>query len=128
MRTGLYVRVSTTDQTEGYSLDDQLRRCHEYAEVQGWNVVREYVDAGRSAYRKPEQRPQFQAMLEDARNKNIDTIVTFKFDRFARETLHQLKTAADLEQAGIVLHSATEPSKRNSAADKFLFTMMAAVA
>lgn len=128
MLVGIYVRVSTKDQVEGYSLDDQLKRCRDYVAAQGWTEFNVYVDAGHSAYRKPEQRPQFQAMLAAARNRQIGAVVTFKFDRFARQTLHQLQAAAELERAGVLLHSATEENKRSSAADKFLFTLMAAVA
>lgn len=127
MKAGIYIRVSTVDQTKGTSLEDQRRVCSEYAERQGWQVVKEYVEPGRSAYKHPEKREKFQEMLSDARHNRIEAIVVFKFDRFAREALLQLQAAADLEQAGITLHSATEPSKRSSSDGRLSFTVIAAV-
>ena len=42
MRTALYARVSTTDQT----CEMQLRELREYAARRGWEIAGEYVDTG----------------------------------------------------------------------------------
>ena len=41
----VYARVSSKEQEkEGYSIPAQLKLLKEYARVQGFNIVREYVD------------------------------------------------------------------------------------
>jgi len=35
----IYVRVSTDDQVDGFSLDEQQERCEAYARSQGWDVA-----------------------------------------------------------------------------------------
>lgn len=44
----IYTRVSTTIQVDGFSLDAQRDRLLKYAEFQGFEVVGEYSDAGKS--------------------------------------------------------------------------------
>jgi DNA invertase Pin-like site-specific DNA recombinase len=47
MRTAIYARVSTTDQ----SCEMQLRELRHYAAARGWQLVDEYVDRGWSGAR-----------------------------------------------------------------------------
>ena len=43
MRCGIYVRVSTDEQTDnGYSIDSQLRMLKEYCEKNNYDIV-EYI-------------------------------------------------------------------------------------
>lgn len=44
----IYIRVFTSMQVEGYSLEAQRERLVKFAEFQGIEVVREYCDAGKS--------------------------------------------------------------------------------
>lgn len=44
----IYVRVSTSMQVEGYSLEAQRDRLMKFADFQGIEIVREYCDAGKS--------------------------------------------------------------------------------
>ena len=39
-RVALYVRVSSEEQLEGYSLDAQRRAADQYCQAHGWTVVR----------------------------------------------------------------------------------------
>jgi DNA invertase Pin-like site-specific DNA recombinase len=127
MRVAIYTRVSDRSQVDGYSLDDQLRACREYAAARGWIVVHVYTDEGRSAYRNV-YRAQFEAMLDAARKGQFTAVVVYKFDRFDRKTLHQLQMAAELERFGVEICSTSEPIDRGTAAGKLSFSMMAAVA
>src|SRR4051794_37531215 len=127
MRSVIYIRVSDKSQVDGYSLEDQERACREYAQARGWTVLQVYADEGRSAYRDV-RRPQYEALLEAARRRQFDAVIIYKFDRFARKTLPQLQRAAELEQLGIAICSATEPVDRRMAAGKLSFGMMAVVA
>ena len=62
----IYVRVSSKEQVEGYSLEAQLRACREYCAARGYTVVEVYSE-GRSAHTDNlAKRPQFARMLADA--------------------------------------------------------------
>ena len=59
IRVYIYSRVSTVMQVEGYSLDAQKERMRAFAAFNGYDVVREYEDAGKSG-RSIESRFHFQ--------------------------------------------------------------------
>ena len=46
MAVYLYTRVSTLDQVEGTSLDEQDRKCRGVAMMQGWEDVLAFSDPG----------------------------------------------------------------------------------
>ena len=66
-RVALYVRVSTEEQVEGYSLDAQDRAGRLYCEAHGWEIAEIYRDEGKSARTDDlARRPAFQQLLADA--------------------------------------------------------------
>ena len=89
-RTALYRRVSTADQKP----DLQSDGLHGYAARAGLDVVHDYFDVAVSGRR--EGRPQLNALMTTARNGEIDCVLVWKFDRFARSTRHLL-TALEVQ-------------------------------
>ena len=85
-RTALYSRVSSREQTEGYSLDAQLEAMREYAQSDGYGVAAEYVDGGYTG--RSDNRPQFKRMIADAQAGLFDVVIVHKLDRFARSREH----------------------------------------
>ena len=79
-RTALYLRVSTADQKP----DLQYDSLRGYAACAGLDVVQDYRDIAVSGRR--EGRPQLNALMVAARNRAIDCVLVWKFDRFARST------------------------------------------
>ena len=81
---GIYLRVSTEDQArEGFSLPEQRERLTKECELRGYTIIDYYQDAGISA-KTGNHRPEFERMIEDAKNKRIDTIYAIKLDRISR--------------------------------------------
>jgi DNA invertase Pin-like site-specific DNA recombinase len=110
MKKGIiYVRVSSIDQTQGTSLDNQERACFEYAEKNGIEVVRTFIEKGESA--TAANRTEFLKALEFCRQHRgeMDAFIVWKIDRFARNTTDHFSVRAKLTQYGIVLQSVTEP-------------------
>lgn len=58
----LYARVSSDRQDVDLSVAAQLRALREYAERNGFTIVREYVDEAESG--RVADRPQFREMIE----------------------------------------------------------------
>lgn len=82
-----YIRVSTDDQLE-YSPDSQLGKIREYVKNNNMILPEEFIfreDEGISG-KKAERRPEFMRMIGTAkkRPKPFDTIIVWKFSRFAR--------------------------------------------
>lgn len=83
----VYIRVSTTDQTE-FSPTAQLKAIKKFAKDNGYEIDSKYIykDEGISG-RKAEKRPAFMEMIKTAKTKPrspFSKILVHKFDRFAR--------------------------------------------
>jgi len=115
IRCCIYTRVSTEEQAErDLSLPFQLERCRYHAQGKGWEVVKEFVDAGESA--RTDKRPDFQKMITAARNKEFDVILVHKFDRFARNDYDFIVYEKELEDLGIIVESVSEPGDASTPA------------
>ncbi|WP_332445713.1 recombinase family protein [Dehalococcoides mccartyi] len=111
----VYARVSTEEQAEkDLSIPFQLERCRYHAQGKGGEVVKEFVDAGESA--RTDKRPEFQKMIDAARNKEFDVILVHKFDRFARNDYDFVVYEKLLEDLGIVVESVSEPGDASTPA------------
>lgn len=110
MRTvGAYIRVSSQEQIEGYSLDAQRRAIRQLCKERGWKLVKEYADEGISArYDNISKRPGFFAIMEEAKAGAFDTLVVHKFDRLSRRLIVTLTTMEELRKSGVTFLSITE--------------------
>ena len=110
MRYAAYIRVSSQDQVDGYSLDAQRRALKEYVKSKNGTIVKWYADEGESALTA--NRSSFQQMRLDARHSKFDALVVHKFDRFARNRTDALAIKSLLRyDYKIKVFSATEPSE-----------------
>jgi site-specific DNA recombinase len=129
LRAALYVRVSSEEQVQGYSLDAQDRAGRLFCDAHGWEIVRTYRDEGKSARTDDlGKRPAFQHLLNDAEVGLIDVIVVHKLDRFARNLLVTLETLTRLERAHVGFVSISEQMDFTTANGKVLLAMLAAFA
>ena len=78
LRAGIYARVSDKSQAEEdkTSIAEQTNEMEAYCEERGLTIAARYQEVGRGWSKK---RPEFQRMLEDARQGRFDTIVCWKF-------------------------------------------------
>jgi DNA invertase Pin-like site-specific DNA recombinase len=104
MRIAIYARVSTKDGRQ--DTENQLRQLRAFAETQGWNVVREYVDR---ASGKRSDREQFQKMFDAASRREFDCLLFWSLDRLSREgTVETLNHLQRLTGYGVNYRSFTE--------------------
>ena len=127
MRVIVYIRVSTKEQTEGYSLDSQEKACREFCEKQGWEVVKVFREEGESA--KTADRTQLIELLKFCgENKGkTDILLVHKLDRIARQSSDHHAIRATLSRYHVVLRSVTEPIDETSQG-KFMENIYSAVA
>lgn len=123
----IYIRVSSDEQINNYSLDTQKEICEKYAKEKGLNVAKIFREEGESA--KTADRPKLLELLDFCRkNKNkIHSVLVYRFDRVARATLDHLAIKSKLAEYGVKLESASEPID-DSPTGRFLETLLASVA
>src|SRR5689334_16108572 len=123
----VYVRVSTEDQVKNFSLDTQKEICEKQAERLGYKVIKTFREEGESA--KTADRPELIKLLDYCRinNKKVNSVLVYRFDRVARNTLDHLAIKAKLAEHGIKLESASEPTD-DTPSGRFLETILACVA
>jgi DNA invertase Pin-like site-specific DNA recombinase len=122
MRIAIYARVSTKDQ----SCELQVRDLRAYCAARGFDLVREYVDVGQSGAK--DSRPELNILMDDARKRQFDAIVVWRFDRFARSTKRLLSSLEEFRSLGIQFISYQENIDTSSALGQALFTIVSAVA
>jgi DNA invertase Pin-like site-specific DNA recombinase len=104
----------------------QLLELREYCERRGWQIVCEYCDVGISGTK--EKRPELDKLLADARRRRSDTVIVWKFDRFARSVSHLLRALENFQALGIEFVSLTEGVDTSTPTGKIVFTVLGAVA
>ena len=104
----LYARVSSERQDVDLSVAAQMRALREYAEKNGYLVVREYVDEAESG--KIADRPQFSEMIHEAEKPEapFHEILVWKFSRFTRKREHAVAFKSMLRRKGVRVVSITE--------------------
>lgn len=88
-----YARVSTDNQLENYSIEEQTARLEAYCAAKGWTLLRTYVDGGYSGGNT--DRPALQQMLSAIKTGKIDAVVVYKLDRLSRSQKDTLTLIED---------------------------------
>jgi DNA invertase Pin-like site-specific DNA recombinase len=128
-RAALYVRVSSEEQIEGYSLEAQDRAGRLYCDAHGWQIIDVYRDEGRSARTDDlARRPAFQQLLADAGAGHFDVIVVHKLDRFSRNLRVTLETLERLQTWDVGFVSISEQMDFTTPIGKVVLATLAAFA
>ena len=124
---GIYIRVSTEDQArEGFSLPEQEKRLRAMCEYKGYSVYKVYEDAGISA-KTGNKRPAFDELLQDIKDKKINTIVVLKLDRLTRSVLDWEKILKFLEENDAYLDCANDDINTTNANGKMISRILTSV-
>ncbi len=124
-----YKRVSTSMQVDGYSLDAQDERITKYADAFDYEIVGEYVDAGKSG-KSIEGRAEFKKMLEDIEsNKDgVSYVLVFKLSRFGRNAADVLSTLQFMQDYDVNLICVEDGIDSSKDAGKLMISVLSAVA
>jgi len=120
-RAARYVRVSTADQ----STKAQETELRVYAENRGWTVKRVYADKISGT---KDSRPALSELMADCRRRQLDVVVVWKFDRFARSLRHLVTALEEFKRLGIDFISATEGIDTTVPSGELVFQLFGAIA
>jgi len=114
VRVAFYIRVSTSDQAKTWHwLDYQLQSLQDLVKYRStqdpaWVTHKKWIYEDSWWSGSDLLRPQYQKMLEDAKNGEFDMIAVWKIDRMSRNLSHLLKTFEDLKSYGVWFYSIKE--------------------
>jgi DNA invertase Pin-like site-specific DNA recombinase len=121
IRVAMYSRVST----DGQNPDGQESEMKEYAKNRGWGMTRIYRDKMSGA---KASRPALDELMADARKRQMDIVLVWRFDRFARSVSHLLQALESFRTVGIEFASLSEQIDTSTPTGKMTFTVLGAVA
>lgn len=124
----LYLRVSTEEQVENFSLGTQEEICKKEVERRHLQIDRIFSEEGKSA-KNIIGRPVLIKLLEYCRKnkQKIKAVVVYRIDRISRDTADYLVVRKKLSDCGITIISATEPTG-DGPTEKLIETILAAFA
>lgn len=105
----LYIRVSYSEQVQGFSLESQERECRSWCDRHGYTVAKVFREEGVSA-KSRNKRVAFEAAISYIKSsrKPVNAFVVVNTDRFARNALDHLMVKDILSGKQCRLVSVTE--------------------
>jgi site-specific DNA recombinase len=126
-KVAIYARVSTEEQAEeGYSIQGQLETLRQYASMNNWKIVDEYVDEGISG-KTIEARPELQRMLHDASKGRFNIVLVWKISRLSRNLYNTLGLFQYFEENNIQFISYSENFDTSNPIGKLAMQIMGSV-
>ncbi|ABD13339.1 Recombinase [Frankia casuarinae] len=123
VRVGIYLRRSTDDENQPYTIEAQEERLRSYVDSQpNWIVALRFADDASGA---TTERKDLQRALAAARNGLIDVLLVYRVDRLSRSLRDTVDLLEELEQAGVVFRSATEPFDTATPIGRMLLQILA---
>jgi len=121
-RIAIYLRRSTDEDNQPYSIDAQHTALTSYVKSQpGWVLTGTYTDDASGATTR---RPDLQRALDAARAGRYDVLLVYRVDRFSRRLSDLLDLLAELDDAGVAFASATEPFDTSTSIGRMLVQLL----
>ncbi len=127
MRIASYVRVSTLQQVQTQTIDQQLDRLRDYCHGQGWTWDERHIfrDDGYSGASLT--RPGLDRLRDQVADGAFDRILITAPDRLARKYVHQMLLCEEVERAGCQIVFVDHPMSQDPN-DHLLLQIRGAVA
>lgn len=128
LKVAAYCRVSTESEEQASSYEAQVEHYTEYIQKNPeWKLAGIYADDGISGT-NTKKRDEFNRMIEDCMNGQIELIITKSISRFARNTLDCLQYIRKLKEKNIAVFFEKENINTMDAKGELLLTIMASLA
>lgn len=131
MKAAAYIRVSSQDQVDGTSLDNQREAITAYAKMRNIELVACFQDNGVSGGKPIADRPEGSKLVEAIQSKQIDAVIVLKLDRAFRNVIDCLSSIDSWEKVGVALHIIDlggSSIDTGSPSGRFMLTILSAAA
>jgi site-specific DNA recombinase len=122
----IYLRVSSADQGERFSLPSQLKADLLKANAGNYRVKREHIFLDTHTG-KLEKRPGFDKLRALVKTSAVKGVIIYSVDRFTRKVIHMLTVSAEFKQHGAKLDFVEMPFE-DTPSGRFMMTNLSAVA
>lgn len=127
-RVAAYCRVSTDSEDQLHSYRSQVDYYTKMiTNEKDWMMAGVYADEGITGTQVT-KREQFQKMIKDCMNGQIDMVITKSISRFARNTLDTLKYVRQLKEKNIAVYFEDEKINTLSMDGELLLVVLSSVA
>ena len=124
---GIYCRVSSPMREQLNSISNQASFFVQMVNTRvNWNLVDIYLDFNSGS--SIDERPEFQRMLNDAKNNKLDIILTKSVSRFGRNTLDTIQTLRQLKEYNVTVIFDQEHINISEEDSELMITILSAVA
>lgn len=128
LRVAAYCRVSTDSDEQATSYEAQIEHYTEYiSKNPDWVLAGIFADEGITGT-NTKKRTEFNRMIDECMDGNIDMIITKSISRFARNTLDCLKYIRQLKEKNIPVFFEKESINTMDSKGEVLLTIMASLA
>lgn len=127
MSVAVYVRVSTRNQAEQHTIEQQLERLQKHIQTQGWDLPDENIFRDEGYSGSTLHRPGLDRLRDQAAANLFDLILVTAPDRLARKYVHQVLLIEELEQRGCKVGFLDRPMSQDPN-DQLLLQIRGAVA
>jgi len=126
-RVAAYARVSSGKEAMLHSLSAQVSYYSGMIQRRrDWQYVGVYADEALTGTK--DERPEFQRLMNDCRNRLIDMVITKSIARFARNTVTMLEAVRELKALGIDVYFEKENIHSISGDGEVMLTILASYA
>jgi site-specific DNA recombinase len=122
VRVATYTRISTDEERQPNSLEAQRVRLDSFVSSQPeWQINLRYEDQFTGTVI---DRPALSRLLRDAKRGRFDVLLVYRVDRLARSIRGLAQIVDELDQAGVIFRSATEPFDTGTPAGRMMVQML----
>ena len=125
VRAAIYARISSPNQKNNYSINEQITQCRNFIKQRKWITKYIFFDEESG---KTINRPKFQLMLHKAQSGLFDVIVFWKLDRLCRSLVDLVNIERVLRRQNVALSSVTEFVDTTTSVGRFNFRSIGSVA
>ncbi|MGO9589036.1 MAG: recombinase family protein [Candidatus Acidiferrales bacterium] len=100
LRCAVYARYSSDRQSK-CSITDQVRKCREYAEERGWEVLKDHIYSDEAISGATSERAGLQRLMAAASAKAFDIVLIDDTSRLSRKLSDSINLSDRLQFAGV---------------------------
>ena len=120
MKVAIYLRVSRED----LNIENQRQPCIDYCERQGWTDYKVYEETESTRKTRPIQNRIYHMALKN----EIDAIVVYRFDRYARSAVELITHMQDFKTRSVKFISISEAIDPSTSYGQAFFGFIAVMA